>query len=110
MCATVRTEHPYVVVDPSIHGGRPTIVGTRIGVDLLARLLRAGESPEDILAMYPHLTSAAVYDALSYYFDHQLEIDRILAEDAPDRVLERHGARVDNRGRVVFTPEPQPDS
>ena len=104
MSATIRTEHPYVVVDPSIHGGRPTIVGTRIGIDLLARFLRAGEGPEDILATYPHLTSAAVYDALSYYFDHQPEIDRMIAEDVPERVLEHHGASLDERGRVTFAP------
>jgi uncharacterized protein (DUF433 family) len=101
-----RTEHPHVVIDPSVHGGRPTAVGTRIGVDLLARFLRAGEGSDDILAMYPHLTSAAVYDALFYYFDHQAEIDRLIAEDAPERILERHGASVDERGRVQFAPSP----
>ena len=107
MSAAIRTEHPYVVVEPSIHGGRPTIVGTRIGIDLLAHLLRAGESPEDILATCPHLTSAAVYDALSYYFDHQSEIDHLIAEDIPERVLERHDATVDDRGRVVFAAPPE---
>lgn len=104
MSAAIRTEHPYVVIDPSVHGGRPTVVGTRIGVDLLARFLHAGEGPDDILATYPHLTSAAVYDALSYYFDHQQEIDAMIAEDAPEQILERLGASVDDRGRVVFEP------
>ena len=106
MSAAIRTEHPYVVVDPAIHGGRPTVAGTRIGVDLLARFLRAGEGPDDILATYPHLTPAATYDALSYYFDHQREIDAMIAEDAPEEILERLGASVDDRGRVVFEPSP----
>ncbi|MDP8921309.1 MAG: DUF433 domain-containing protein [Chloroflexota bacterium] len=107
MSFATRTEHPYIVVDPTIRGGRPTIVGTRIGVDLLARFLRAGEGPDEILAMYPHLTSASVYDALSYYFDHQPEIDRLIADDSPERVLERHGASVDETGRMVFAPSPE---
>jgi len=34
-----------------------------------------GLSPEEIVIHLPHLTLAQVFDALSYYSDHQREID-----------------------------------
>lgn len=108
MSSVTKTEHPHIVLNPGIRGGRPTIVGTRIGVDLLARFMRAGDGPDEILLMYPHLTPAAIYDALSYYFDHQAEIEEQIAEDSFERVLERYGATVDETGRVVF-PDARPN-
>jgi len=108
MSSVIRTEHPHVVLNSAILGGRPTIVGTRIGVGLLARFLRAGDGPDEILLTYPHLTPAAVYDALAYYFDHQAEIDEQIAEDSSERVRERFGATVDEMGRVVF-PDARPN-
>ena len=30
---------------------------------------------EELVRTFPHLTLAQVYDALSYYYDHQTEID-----------------------------------
>jgi hypothetical protein len=42
--------------------------------------------PEELVRRFAHLTLAQVYDALSYYYDHQGEIDaeieRNLGEDA----------------------------
>jgi Protein of unknown function (DUF433) len=37
----VRTEHPHIVKIPGVLGGKPVIAGTRIGVHMIARLLRA---------------------------------------------------------------------
>jgi uncharacterized protein (DUF433 family) len=37
-------------------------------------------TPEELVTLFPHLTLAQVYDALSYYYDHKEEIDRDLAE------------------------------
>jgi uncharacterized protein (DUF433 family) len=34
-----------------------------------------GAAPEEILQGLPHLTLAQVFDALSYYLDHQSEIN-----------------------------------
>ncbi len=58
------------------------IKGTRIGVSDIVGYLRLGETPESLVnETLPHLTLAQVYDALSYYHDHQDEIDAILAEN-----------------------------
>ena len=57
---------PTITADPAILGGKPVIAGTRIGVDLILEKLSDGESIEDILNDYPHLTRAQVVAALSY--------------------------------------------
>jgi uncharacterized protein (DUF433 family) len=57
---------PHIITDPAILGGKPVIAGTRIGVDLILEKLSDGESIEDILRDYPHLTRAQVLAALAY--------------------------------------------
>ena len=64
MTTPVKTEHPHVVRVPGVLGGEPVIAGTRIGVAFIARLLQAGEEPAEIIAAYPHLSPAAVNDAV----------------------------------------------
>jgi uncharacterized protein (DUF433 family) len=73
MTATVRTEHPHIVRAAGAGGEKVVIAGTRISVAFIVGQLRAGDTPEDILASYPHLSPAGVYDAISYYYDHQDE-------------------------------------
>ena len=102
MTTPVKTDHPHIVRVPGVLGGEPVIVGTRIGVAFIARLLQAGEEPAEIIAAYPHLSPAAVYDAVSYYLDHQAEVDRYIADCRPDVLAQRYGFEVDERGRVVF--------
>jgi uncharacterized protein (DUF433 family) len=102
MAPISRTEHPHIVRNPGVAGGAPTIAGTRISVAFLVGQLRAGDAPEDILASYPHLTPAAVYDAISYYYDHQEEIDRFIAENTLEAHAERFGFVVGDDGRLRF--------
>jgi uncharacterized protein (DUF433 family) len=83
-------------------GGRPVIVGTRISVDFIARLHQQGEEPWEIIASFPQLKPAAVYDAISYYLDHQEEIDRYLEENSWEQLQERHGFEVGEKGRIIF--------
>ena len=64
---TQQTEHPYIVRVPDICGSRPTIKGTRISVQHIATLYKAGDTVEEILQAHPHLQAAAVHDAISYY-------------------------------------------
>ena len=101
MTTPIKTEHPHIVRVPGIAGGRPVIAGTRISVDFIARLVQAGEQPSEIIASYPHLTPAGVYDAISFYFDHQDEIDRFIAESTLEAVAEQHGLEVRGDGRIV---------
>ena len=44
----VKTDHRYVHKDPSICGGDPVIVGTRVPVRLIYQSLRAGDTIEAI--------------------------------------------------------------
>ena len=102
MATTLRTEHPHIVRSPGVVGGTPTIAGTRISVAFIVGQLRAGDTPQDVLASYPHLTPAAVYDAISFYYDHQDEIDRFMAANTLDAHAERHGFTVGDDGRLRF--------
>jgi uncharacterized protein (DUF433 family) len=70
------TEHYYIVTDDRILSGEPIITGTRTPVRAIVELWRQGIAPEAIPNRLPHLTVAQVFDALSYYSDHQDEIHR----------------------------------
>lgn len=47
-------------------GGKPVIKGTRIGVDLILEKIGNGETIEDLLLAYPHLTKEAILACISY--------------------------------------------
>jgi uncharacterized protein (DUF433 family) len=71
---TAATEHLYIVHDDRILGGEPIIQGTRTPVRAIVELWRMGMPAEEMLAGLPHLRLAQVFDALSYYADHEEEI------------------------------------
>ena len=52
--------------------------------------------------MYPQLTPAAIYDAISFYYDHQDEIDRFIAANTLDAHAARYGFTVGDDGRLHF--------
>ena len=68
------TAHRYVITDNQILGGEPIIEGTRTPVRAIVELWRQGLAPETIPTRLPHLSLAQVFDALSYFSDHQEEI------------------------------------
>lgn len=72
---TTATEHFYIITDEQILSGEPIIKGTRTPVRAIVELWRQGVTPEEIPNHLPHLTLAQVFDALSYYSDHQEEIN-----------------------------------
>jgi uncharacterized protein (DUF433 family) len=69
------TKHRYIVSDEEILSGEPIIEGTRTPVRAIVEIWRQGTAPEEIPSQLPHLTLAQVFDALSYYSDHQREIN-----------------------------------
>jgi uncharacterized protein (DUF433 family) len=75
----VQTEHPHIVRIEGVCGGRPFIAGTRISVRTIVERMRLSDSPEQIVENYPPLTLAQVYDALSYYHEHESEIEAEIA-------------------------------
>jgi uncharacterized protein (DUF433 family) len=78
---TQLTAHRYVVTDEQILSGEPIIQGTRTPVRAIVELWRQGVAPETIPSRLPHLSLAQVFDALSYYSDHQAEINAYIARN-----------------------------
>ncbi len=83
------TEHLYIVTDDSILSGEPIVKGTRTPVRAIVENWRLGLAPEEIPQHLPHLTLAQVFDALSYYSDHQAEINGYIARNRiPDELID----------------------
>ncbi len=83
------TAHRYVVTNDQILGGEPIIQGTRTPVRAIVELWRQGLTPETIPTRLPHLSLAQVFDALSYYSDHQDEIRRHIERNRiPDDLID----------------------
>ncbi len=70
----------YIVKTPGVVGGRPRIAGKRMAVDFVVELFVRQNTPVEEIAAHFSLTPAEIYAALSYYYDHQQEIDDILLE------------------------------
>ena len=81
--------HPYIAKKSGILGGEPVIAGTRTPVRAVVEVWRMGIPPEDIPNRLPHLTLSRVFAALSYYSDHQDEInDYIERNRIPDSKID----------------------
>lgn len=74
-------KYPHIASNPRILNGAPVIKGTRIAVRAIADH-QLGMTPDEILQSLPHLTQSQLHAALTYYFDHQKEIDRDLKRNA----------------------------
>jgi uncharacterized protein (DUF433 family) len=86
---TTSTEHLYVVTDEEILNGEPIIRGTRTSIRAIVEIYRLGTIPEEIPSHLPHLTLAQVFDALSYYNDHQEEINHYIERNRiPDERID----------------------
>ena len=72
------TEHCYIIRKEGILSGEPVVKGTRTPVRAIVELWRLGYATEGIREGLPHLSLAAVFDALSYYCDHTEEINHYI--------------------------------
>jgi uncharacterized protein (DUF433 family) len=83
------TGHRYVISSDDILGGEPIISGTRTPVRAIVELWRQGVPPDAIPSRLPHLTLAQVFDALSYYSDHQDAINAYIEHNRiPDELID----------------------
>ena len=83
------TEYLYIVRDERILSGEPIIKGTRTPVRAIVETWRMGAAPEEIPKGMPHLTLAQVFNALSYYSDHQDEINNYVERNRiPDELID----------------------
>ena len=70
----------HIEATPDILGGKPRIAGRRIAVeDVVIWHERLGKSVDEIATEYD-LTLADIYAALTYYYDHQSEVDQSIRE------------------------------
>ncbi|MGD1700183.1 DUF433 domain-containing protein [Dapis sp. BLCC M229] len=56
----------FIVSNPKIMMGKPTIVGTRMTVEFILESLAAGETPEQLLEEHPRLKREDIQAALAF--------------------------------------------
>jgi hypothetical protein len=71
--ATIST-YPHIVKEADSPARLERHPRTRVAMIVMDYLGR-GLGPEDIVLHYPYLTLAEVHAAMTYYYDHQDEID-----------------------------------
>ncbi len=76
-----RTAHPYIIRDSTVYGGEPIVEGTHTAVRHIILLFQGGQDPEEIAANQ-RLTLAQVYDAISYFYDHEEEIKHYINNES----------------------------
>jgi uncharacterized protein (DUF433 family) len=65
--------------------GVARINGTRMKVRHIVEAFKSGaESPEKLKESYPHLSMGQIHAALSYYYDHQQQIDEEIQRGAAE--------------------------
>lgn len=83
----LKVRHPHIVSRKGFCGGSPVIAGTKFPVrSVVNYVLRQGMTPEELAAEFDHLTLAQIHDALSYYYDHQRDVDQDMAANNEDSV------------------------
>ena len=102
-----KTEHPYIVRVQGVCGGRPILQGTRVSVRHIAQLYKAGDTVEEMVQAHPHLKIAVVYDAISYYLDHQQEIEAEIAANRLETLQATYRLDIDARGFASFPADTQ---
>jgi uncharacterized protein (DUF433 family) len=72
----------YIVQDKGICSGKPRIDGTRMKVQHIAlEYVHMGLNVEQICKSHPHINRGQIHAALSYYYDHQDEIEKDIKDD-----------------------------
>lgn len=78
------------------------IKGTRVAIDSVIYKFQQGRSPESIQDAFPALSLGQVYAAISYYLNHQAELDKYLANNqATEAEFSRELARLFPKGAAL---------
>jgi len=56
----------FVEQKKGVLNGKPIIKGTRLGVDLILEKMGSGDTIEELLLAYPHITKEAILACISY--------------------------------------------
>lgn len=97
------TDHPHITKIPGVCGGRPVVRGTRIPVKVLVGYYRMNDKVTDRITGFPNLTAAQLYNALSYYYNHQAEIDADMEADELSELLKQFNLQMNADG--VLSPK-----
>lgn len=74
-------EKQHVTRTPGVCGGKPCVAGTRVRVwDVYQWFEEGGASVAEIVEQFPQLTPADVHAAMAYFWDHEAEIRREMAD------------------------------
>jgi len=77
--------HPHIEIVQKTAGKQAVVKGTGVPVSILVGYTQTGETPKTIVEeILPSLTLAQVYDALSYYHEHQEEMDQEITENTEE--------------------------
>ncbi len=80
----------YITSVPGTQGGEPIIRGTRTPVRTIVMNWRLGYSPDEIVEALPHLKLSEVFEAMSYYYDNQSEIEAIIEKHrVPEELIKQ---------------------
>lgn len=75
--------------------GVPWITGANTKVvEVVLDKMAHNSSPEEMHEQYPHLSLAQIHAALSYYYEHQAEVDADI--ERRDRIVEELRAQQEN--------------
>ena len=96
-----RPEHPCIVRVLGIASGEPIIKGTRVPVRAIVLHYKASETLDEILEAYSHLPPAGVFDAISFYLDHQEEIEALIEESRLEHVMKKLGLKIGAKGQLL---------
>jgi uncharacterized protein (DUF433 family) len=75
----IATSYRYIVRRAGVRSGNAIVEGTRIGVHDVAAMVRTGCTVDAVVASFPRLTRAQVYECLAYYEDHREELEPLIA-------------------------------
>ncbi len=87
MAEQLQIIHPHIEIRQDPGGPVAWIKGTRTAVRTVVYYHRLGWSADEIRAQFPHLHLAQIYDALSYYYDHQQNIEEELERESEAALL-----------------------
>ena len=83
--------HYYITCNNKIQGGEPVIKGTRFPVrSIVFYIIKEGMLPEELIKEFSQLSLPAIYDALSYYYEHKEKIE-VLLEKQKEKVWKKYG-------------------
>jgi uncharacterized protein (DUF433 family) len=74
----IATSYRYIARQAGVRSGHPIVEGLRIGVHDVVAMIKTGASLDEVVASFPRLTRAQVYECLAYYEDHHKELDPLV--------------------------------